>query len=147
MAQTKTDKKKKAKNEQKGSPKAAKKALDRADKAVRKARKAVARSSKKLRARADNLAQETQELSTEHAKAIRRSVTAAGAKDTQNPSPLPTPAPRPRTSVRKTGSARETRPSTPTLAELRTQAKEQKITGYYRMNKAALRAALTRPPA
>ena len=35
---------------------------------------------------------------------------------------------------------------TPTLAELRTQAKERKITGYYRMNKAALLAALTPPP-
>lgn len=147
MAQTKTDKKKTAKNEKKSSTKAAKQALDRAEKAVRKARKAVARSSKKLRARAEKLAQETQKLSTNHAQAIRHSVTPTRTKDTENPVPPPTIAPRPRVAVLKPRPARATKPSTPTLAELRTQAKTQKITGYYRMNKPALLAALTPPPA
>ncbi|CAI7618665.1 unnamed protein product [Penicillium discolor] len=91
------------------------------------------------------LAQESQELSAKHAKALRRSVTSIEEKDTQNPSPPPTATPLPRTSTRKARSAQERTSSTPTLKELRTQAREQKVTGYYRMNKATLVAALTPP--
>lgn len=145
VAQTKADKKT-AKKEKRDSAKAAQKALDRAEKAVRKARKAVARSSEELRTRAERLAHESQQLSATHAAATRRGDTPTYDQETENPTPLPTAAPRPRTSVRKVRTAQAPKPSTPTLAELRTQAKERKITGYYRMNKAALLAALTPPP-
>ncbi|MFX6035728.1 Rho termination factor N-terminal domain-containing protein [Acinetobacter baumannii] len=49
------------------------------------------------------------------------------------------------TSPRNGRTGRTSAHSSPTLVELRARAKEQKITGYYRMNKATLMAAITPP--
>ena len=147
MAQTKTTKKKTAKKKdtKKSSEKAAKKALSRAKRAVREARSAVAHSSKKLRKRADKLAKESEELSAAHAAATRRADASPSLRAPQTPSPVTVDASHTAISPRNGRTGRTSAHSSPTLVELRARAKEQKITGYYRMNKATLMAAITPP--
>jgi hypothetical protein len=147
----------------KADEKKAVKALARAEKAVDEARKAVSDSSKKLRKEALELHKKAEKLSAKHTKAVnqlaeetlkadqavmsakpqaaasKKKAKKALADDaavrtpstvpdpTVKASPLTPPLPSPQAEV-------------PTLIELRKRAKDQKIPGYSRMNKAALAA-------
>jgi hypothetical protein len=147
--------------------KRAKKALARAEKAVDAARKAVRRSGKKLRKRVSVLAQQTAQLSAQQARALRKLEAAARQTDVPSPPPRPadeapsraaepafvisavppsnaTPSPPPDDSAigSLTPPLPAPQPASLTLIELRQQARDKKIPGYYRLNKAGLIAAL-----
>lgn len=133
MAQVK--KSKKASGSASSVRKEAKKALAVAEESVKLARKAVTRSSAKLRREAQALTKETKKLADKHDKAARQldaASTIARAQTTamEKPSPSVVAASTPHLA------------SSPTLAELRRQARERKIVGYSRLNKADLVAKL-----
>jgi hypothetical protein len=147
--------------------KKAKKALGRAKKSVEAAQKAVKASTKKLRKKVASLSRQSKQLSADHAKAVKN-VEAAEKKSTtatQPPRPTDGGQPKPPEPTLVVTAAAPARPkSTParaakenasltpplpkgqpasaTLVELRQQAKDKKIAGYYRMNKSDLIAAL-----
>ena len=132
MAKTKADTKKTASTEKK-----AKKALSRAEEAVQVALDAVRDSSKALRKQAVALSEKTEKLAAKHAKAVlqlekahkKAAASATTAESGVDSSLLTPPLPSPQ-------------PVPPTLIQLRQRAKEQGITGYSRLNKAALIEAL-----
>ncbi|MBF4569110.1 hypothetical protein ITJ57_10070 [Plantibacter sp. VKM Ac-2880] len=143
MSKKKTDKKQDAKAAAKLAEKqqrrAAEKALVRAEQAVDAAREAVRSSSKELRKHAAALAKRTEKLSAKHEKAVTglaaqqaRADEASSRVRTQRRSLLIPPLPTP------TGGV-------PTMIELRQLAKQQRIAGYSRMNKATLLARVDLP--
>jgi len=156
MAKSKSDKKVESKGktaDKKAAEKKAVKALLRAEKAVQEAHNAVADSRKELRKLAADLAKQTKKLSEKHKKAVaqldaevRKAVAgAAGASAKPSVSPPKDSEPHPFEPLEtliETPPLPSPQPAAPTLIELRTQAKERNITGYSRLNKAALIAAL-----
>ncbi|SMQ62116.1 hypothetical protein SAMN06295909_0690 [Plantibacter sp. VKM Ac-1784] len=116
----------------------AEKAVARAEAAVEAARDAVRTSSKQLRKQVSALAKRTEKLAVKHEQSVREltqqqarahaalATHAAATGPDARPTPqLTPPLPKPAGAV-------------PTLIELRELAKEQRIVGYSRMNKATL---------
>ena len=141
--------------QKKTSEKKAKKALARAEEAGKDAVKAVKDSSKKLRHRAASLSKKTAKLEAEHAEAARGAKSAAVALDERRRDDIAEEDAEPTDGTAAHGAVAEEltpplpapEPAAPTLVELRHRAKEQGVTGYSRMNKAALLAALDAAPA
>lgn len=105
---------------------AAEQALERAEQAVAAAHDAVRTARKPLQKQADKLAKQTDKLITKLARSraeVSDQQTRADAARSRPPLTPPLPAP----------SA-----AAPTLIELRELAKEQRLVGYSRMNKATL---------
>lgn len=117
------------KSEHESSDKKAKKALAHAETSVRAAQKAVKTSSKKLRKRASALSEQIERLAAHHANALHQLEVATKEAPSVEVAALTPPLPKPQ-------------PAAPTLIQLRQQAREQKVTGYSRLNKAGLMAAL-----
>jgi hypothetical protein len=151
--------------------KKAKKALGRAKKSVEAAQKAVKSSTKKLRKKVASLSRQSKKLSADHANAVKnaeaaekKSATAEKkSAETTRPtgggqskpgeptlvvtaaapaSPKSTPARSAKENASLTPPLPTPQPASATLVELRQQAKDKKIPGYYRMNKSDLTAAL-----
>jgi hypothetical protein len=147
--------------------KKAKKALDRAKKSVEAAQKAVKASTKKLRKKVASLSRQSKQLSADHAKAVKNVETAEKKSATASQPPRPadgakttpaeptlvvttaaparaksTPAPSAKENGSLTPPLPKPQPASATLVELRQQAKDKKVPGYYRMNKSDLIAAL-----
>jgi len=156
MAKSKSDKKvgpKGKTTDKKAAEKKAVKALLRAEKAVQEAHDAVSDSRKELRKLAADLAKQTKKLSEKHAKAVAQrdaevkkavaGAAGASAKRTTTPPTDSEPHPfEPLETLIETPPLPSPQPAAPSLIELRKKAKELNISGYSRLNKAALIAAL-----